>query len=88
MVNQFLAPDKKHEKDILLSFINLLNDKMVDIKKSGNTKVYIEMFLLKFINDNVKLSKFILAVIFVTCGIGVSVHGITLFNLSLGFPVL
>lgn len=38
---------------------------------------------LKFINDDVKLSKFILAVIFVTCGIGVSVYGITLFNLSI-----
>ena len=38
---------------------------------------------LKFINDDVKLSKFILAVIFVTCGIGVSVYGITLFNLGI-----
>ena len=37
---------------------------------------------LKFINDDVKLSKFILAVIFATFGIGVSAYGITLFNLS------
>jgi DNA polymerase III subunit gamma/tau len=32
-------------------FVNLLNEKMFDIKKSGNTKIYIEMFLLKFINE-------------------------------------
>ena len=38
---------------------------------------------LKIINDDVKLSKFIMAVIFVTCGIGVSVYGITLFNLGI-----
>ncbi len=38
--------------DLLQEFINLLNEKMPDIKKSSNTKVYIEMFLLKFINDH------------------------------------
>ena len=37
--------------DLLQLFINLLNEKINDIKKSSNTKVYIEMFLLKFIND-------------------------------------
>ncbi|MBR6136719.1 MAG: DNA polymerase III subunit gamma/tau [Bacilli bacterium] len=39
--------------DLLQKFVNDLNDKMFDIKKSSNTKVYIEMFILKFINDNV-----------------------------------
>ena len=37
--------------DFLQEFENQLNDKMFDIKKSSNTKVFIEMFLLKFIND-------------------------------------
>ncbi len=32
-------------------FINLLNEKMFDIKKSNNVKVYVEIFILKFIND-------------------------------------
>ena len=34
-----------------------------------------------------KLSKFLLAVVFATCGIGVSAYGITLFNLSI-LPVV
>ena len=37
------------------NFVNILNEKMFDIKKSGNTKIYIEMLLLKFINDYVNL---------------------------------
>ncbi len=32
-------------------FINLLNEKMFDIKRSSNVKVYVEIFILKFIND-------------------------------------
>lgn len=39
--------------DLLQLFVNELNEKMNDIKKSSNTKVYIEMFLLKFMNDNI-----------------------------------
>lgn len=39
--------------DFLQEFVNLINEKMFDIKKSGNTKIYIEMFILKFINDNI-----------------------------------
>ena len=35
---------------VLSSF---LNEKMFDIKKSSNTKIYIELLLLKFMNDNV-----------------------------------
>ncbi|MBR3210361.1 MAG: DNA polymerase III subunit gamma/tau [Bacilli bacterium] len=37
--------------DLLQVFVNELNEKMNDIKRSSNTKVFIEMFLLKFIND-------------------------------------
>lgn len=35
----------------LQNFTNLLNEKMFDIKKSSNTKIYFEMIILKFIND-------------------------------------
>ncbi len=37
--------------DLEQSLINLLNDKLFDIKKSGNTKIYFEMIILKYIND-------------------------------------
>jgi len=42
--------------EVLQSFANLLNEKMFDIKKSGNTKIYFEMLVLKFINDNIFVS--------------------------------
>ena len=35
------------------------------------------------IRDNMRLSKFLLAVVFITCGIGVPFYGVTLFNLSI-----
>ena len=39
--------------DLLQVFTNLINEKMFDIKKSSNTRIYIEMVILKFINDNI-----------------------------------
>ena len=39
--------------DLYQALINNLNEKIVSIKKSDNTKIYIEMLLLKFINDNI-----------------------------------
>ena len=39
--------------DLYQALINNLNDKIVSIKKSDNAKIYIEMLLLKFINDNI-----------------------------------
>ena len=39
---------------LLQELVNLLNEKLVDIKKSGNPKIYFEMLILKFINDFVK----------------------------------
>lgn len=45
--------DSNFSIDFLQEFVNLINEKMFDIKKSGNTKIYIEMFILKFINDNI-----------------------------------
>ena len=38
--------------DLLQNFTNLLNEKLTDIKKSGNTKIYLEMLLLKFMKEN------------------------------------
>lgn len=32
---------------------NLINEKMNDVKKSGNTKIYIEMLLLSFVNEHI-----------------------------------
>lgn len=42
--------------DLLQIMINSLNEKMFDIRNSGNPMVYIEMFFLKFINDNIVAS--------------------------------
>ena len=53
IVNYYL-----YNKDISISiillqdFTNLLNEKIIDIKKSGNVRVYFEMLILKFIYDN------------------------------------
>lgn len=38
--------------DKVLLLVNLINEKMFDIKKSGNPKIYIEMLLIKYIKDN------------------------------------
>ena len=38
--------------DKFQQFTNLLNEQMFNIKKSDNTKIFIEMFILKFMNDN------------------------------------
>lgn len=54
-----------NEKDLDFSpenlqiFVTKLNEKMFDIKKCGNTKVFIEMFILKFINDNILSPKYV-----------------------------
>lgn len=37
--------------NLLQELANLLNERMFDIKKSGNTRIYFEMMILKFIND-------------------------------------
>ena len=56
MVNYYISnKEYAFSIDIVQNFVNILNEKMFDIKKSGNTKIYIEMLLLKFINDYVNL---------------------------------
>ena len=92
------VPDKRILKEVLngktLDLGDLYSTEFPKLLKSIFTErglaaledaeiLFTEPQKLKFINDDVKLSKFILAVIFVTCGIGVSVYGITLFNLSI-----
>ena len=37
--------------DNMLLLINIINEKMFDIKKSGNPKIYIEMLLIKYIKE-------------------------------------
>ena len=39
--------------DIVQSFVNLINENMFDIKRSSNPKIFIEMLLIKFINDHI-----------------------------------
>lgn len=41
--------------DLLHEFTNLLNEKLVDIRKSSNPKIYIEMLILKYINDYISI---------------------------------
>lgn len=43
--------------DSIQILVNLLNEKIFEMKKSGNAKIYIEMLLLKFINDYVFMKK-------------------------------
>ena len=41
----------KYNVDLVIQLINMINEKMFDIKKSGNPNIFIEMLLLKFMND-------------------------------------
>ena len=54
VINYYL--DKSNNSNIsidkVLLLVNLINEKMFDIKKSGNPKIYIEMLLIKYIKDN------------------------------------
>ncbi len=38
--------------DLVTDFINLINKKMFNIKNSDNSKIFIEILIIKFINDN------------------------------------
>ena len=41
----------EYNVDLVIQLINMINEKMFDIKKSGNPNIFIEMLLLKFMND-------------------------------------
>lgn len=47
------SKDSNISIDLLQNLINVLNEKLFDIKKSSLPKIYIETIILKFINDNV-----------------------------------
>lgn len=44
-----------YEINYVSELVNLINEKMFDIKKSGNPKIYIEMLLIKYINGVIKV---------------------------------
>ena len=44
--------------DNLNIFANILNENMFDIKRSDSTKIYFELFILKFINDYINNKSF------------------------------
>ena len=51
-VNYYVENSKcEYSVDNMLKLINIINEKMFDIKKSGNPKIYIEMLLIKYIKD-------------------------------------
>lgn len=52
IVNYYVENSKcEYSVDNMLKLINIINEKMFDIKKSGNPKIYIEMLLIKYIKD-------------------------------------
>lgn len=52
VVNYYVENSKcEYSVDNMLKLINIINEKMFDIKKSGNPKIYIEMLLIKYIKD-------------------------------------
>ena len=60
-LRNILVSNEKCQYDIdnLIQLINTINEKMFDIKKSGNPNIFIEMLLLKFINEYVHNDKII-----------------------------
>jgi DNA polymerase-3 subunit gamma/tau len=54
VVNYYVESFKTaYSIDKMLILINLINERMFDIKRSGNPKIYIEMLLIKYIKDNI-----------------------------------
>ena len=43
--------------DDMLDLVNIINEKMFDIKKSGNPKIFIEMLLIKYIKEHKNISR-------------------------------
>ena len=52
LVSHYISNEAcEYNIDSLIQLINIINEKMFDIKKSGNPNIFIEMLLLKFMND-------------------------------------
>ena len=53
IVNYYVKNEKvDYSIDLLLKLTNYINECMFDIKKSDNTKIFVEMILLKFMSTN------------------------------------
>ena len=51
IVNYYVESAKvTYSVDNMLKLVNIINERMFDIKKSSNPKIYIEMLLIKYIN--------------------------------------
>ena len=60
MVDYYLNNTKlAYDINKLQSFINTLNESMFDIKKSDNTRIFIEMLILNYMNSNTIINKVI-----------------------------
>ena len=60
LVSHYISNEKcQYDIGNLIQLINTINEKMFDIKKSGNPNIFIEMLLLKFINEYVHNDKII-----------------------------
>ena len=57
VVNYYFDSNNNIQIDLYQSLVNNLNEKLFDIKKSSNPKIYIEMLLLQFINNNIKTNE-------------------------------
>ena len=52
IVDYYISNKKiNYSIDLLQEFANSLNENLFDIKKSSNTRIFIEMFILKYMND-------------------------------------
>lgn len=51
LIDEYINYTKSIDIDYYQDFANLINDKMFDIKKSSNPKIYIEIMILNFINS-------------------------------------
>ena len=57
LVDFYLSKNSiSYDINLLQIFINLLNEKFNDIRKSSNARIFLEIFLLKFIHDYVQVN--------------------------------
>ena len=52
IVDNYISGKKINNVTLYIDFVNYFNENMFNIKKSDNPKIYFEILLIKFINDN------------------------------------
>ena len=52
IVDNYISSKKINNVTLYIDFVNYFNENMFNIKKSDNPKIYFEILLIKFINDN------------------------------------